>query len=77
MTEHRLRLTKPESGPNVIQRLEEALEMARNGHFSNVIIVATTTDGCVVKAWANHTYPFEMIGQMEVLKQDFINKAID
>ena len=65
------------SGDGVIERLEEALEMAKNGEIENIFIVATTTDNCVVRAWANGLSPFVMVGQIEHAKQEFMNKAIE
>lgn len=79
MTELKVVAIKQEekvSGDCVIERLEEALEMARDGKLENVFIVATTTDKCVVRAWANHLSPFAMIGQIEDAKYEFMSEAI-
>lgn len=79
MTELNVVSIKPEekvSGDCVIERLEEALEMAKNGEIENIFIIAATTDGCMMRAWANHSYPFAMIGQIEDAKYEFMSKAI-
>lgn len=64
------------SGDYVIERLEKALDMARNGEIENIFIIAATTDGCMMRSWANYNHPFAMIGQIEDAKYEFMSKAI-
>ena len=65
------------SGENVIERLEEILEFARNGHVKNVFISAVLNDGCAARSWANGMDPFTMIGQIETGKTEFIAQNIE
>lgn len=68
---------KKESGANVIERLEEALALAREGKIQNVVIACTTTDDCVMRAWANGSDPFVMAGLLEDVKLHFIQNNIE
>lgn len=65
------------SGENVVERIREVLEMAEAGEISNILILGTTTDGAVLSTVANNSDPFQMIGQMEVVKNRFINFSIE
>jgi hypothetical protein len=68
---------KAESGAGVIQRLEEALEMAKAGEVENCFIVFTLTNGNIADCWANRTRPYLMVGAIESAKRDFMNAAMD
>lgn len=64
-------------GENVVQRLEEALALAKEGKIDNLVIVAVGNDGCNYDAWANGRRPFEMMGALESVKLDFFNTMTD
>ena len=49
------------AGANVIERLEEALAMAKQGHIANVLMV--DTDDNVYHGWANGNRPTLIIGE--------------
>ena len=70
------RSIKP-SGEDVIARLEEALAMAKHGGVSNVVVVATMDDGCVMDCWANGKDPFLVVGGIESIKREFMDSAIE
>jgi hypothetical protein len=65
------------SGNNVINMLEEALAMAKDGHVSNVVVLATLHDGSIMDCWANSSEPFLIVGGLESLKLDFMQDTID
>ena len=67
----------PRSGINVIERLEEALEMARQGKIENCIIVMTCFNGDIIDCWANGNSPYVMSGALEATKQEFMNSHIE
>lgn len=64
-------------GENVVERLEEALALAKEGKIDNVMIIAIGNDGCNYDAWANGNRPFKMIGALESTKLDFFNTMTD
>lgn len=66
-----------ESGQNVIERLEEALEMAKKGGIDNCIVIMAGTDGSIVDCWANRNQPFSMIGGIESIKKEFMDACIE
>ena len=66
-----------DNGDMVIERLEEALEMAKKGNIENCIIVMATRDGTVVDCWANRNIPFRMIGALESIKLEFMTACIE
>ena len=68
---------KKESGDNVIDRIEEILEMAKNGHISNVFIAASTTDDALLRCWANSSDCFALAGQIEIGKIEFMANTIE
>ena len=63
---------KTHSDPIVITRLEEALEMAKQGSIMNCALVLVATDGQVLDCWASGDRSFEMVGALESLKLDFM-----
>ena len=69
--------TPKESGEYVVERLEEALGMAKKGLVANVFIAAHCTDGSVTTGWANTTYPFSVVGIAEYGLTKFKNNAIE
>ncbi len=66
-----------EPGDNVVQRLEQALELARKGELSNVVVVAVLNNGDVMDCWANGSQPYAVVGGLEGLKFEFINACIE
>ncbi len=66
-----------EPGDNVVQRLEQALELARRGELSNVVVVAVLNNGDVMDCWANGSQPYAVVGGLEGLKFEFINACIE
>ena len=67
----------PISGENVINRLEEALEFAKQGTICNCMIVMAGNDNSVVDCWANGNKPFVMIGGLESVKREFMDAIIE
>lgn len=65
------------SNPIVLDRLYEAIDMAKEGNINCCAIVMVTHNGCVVDAWANGTQPFVIIGALEALKRDFMDTYIE
>ncbi len=66
-----------EPGDNVVQRLEQALELARKGEIANLAIVAVCNDGDVMDCWANQSNALTMVGGLESLKFEFMNGVIE
>ena len=66
-----------QSNPIVLDRISEAMDMAKEGGIDSCIIIMVTHEGCVVDAWANGTQPFVMVGAIEALKFDYINSQIE
>ena len=66
-----------QNGDMVIERLEEALDMAKQGNIKNCIIVMATNDGAVVDCWANRNVPFLMTGALESIKLEFMTACIE
>lgn len=57
---------------NVIERLEEALDMARQGNISNLMIVMVDTDDNVMHGWANGNRPSLILGEMQCAAYEFM-----
>ncbi len=66
-----------ESNPIVLDRLSEAMDMAREGGIDSCMIIMVSHDGYVVDAWANGKQPFTMVGAIEALKFDYIQSQIE
>ncbi len=66
-----------EPGDNVVQRLEQALELARKGELANIAMVAVCNDGDVMDCWANQSNALTMVGGLESLKFEFMNGVIE
>ena len=64
-------------GENVKQRINEALGFAESNPISNVLIVMVSETGEVFDAWANQSNPFVVVGAMESLKKDFMDRCIE
>ena len=65
------------SGDDVIERLEEALAMAKDGLISNLVLVAAMNDGDVMDCWANGSNPYLIVGGLEGVKRDFMDCVIE
>lgn len=65
------------SGENVVERLEEALELAKAGQLSNIMIVAAGNDGSVMDCWANRSKPHVMVGGLVSLQSEFVVSAME
>ena len=67
--------TLPQHGgacQNVIERLEEALDMAKQGNIANLMIVMVDTDDKVMHGWANGNRPTLIIGEMHCAMHEFM-----
>ena len=67
--------TLPQHGgacQNVIERLEEALDMAKQGNIANLMIVMVDTEDNVMHGWANGNRPFLMIGELYYATNEFM-----
>lgn len=64
------------NGENVIERLEEALEMARNGGINNCIVIMDMSKGEIIDGWANNNNPFVMVGALESVKREFMDACM-
>ncbi len=65
------------NGQHVIERLEEALTMAKKGGVDNCVVIITRTDGSVMDCWANGNKPFVMVGALESVKREFMDAKIE
>ncbi len=65
------------SNPIVLDRLYEAIDMAKQGGIDSCAIVMVMHDGAVVDAWANGNHPFTMVGALETLKFDYMDSQIE
>ena len=72
-------LHKPptENGPNVNDYLEKFIEHVKRGGVENFALVIHNTDQTIMTCWANSNYPYTMIGALDVLKKEFIDRAIE
>ena len=57
---------------NVIERLEEALDMAKKGSIANLMIVMVDTENNVMHGWANGNRPSLMIGELYCATNEFM-----
>jgi len=67
--------TLPQHGgacQNAIERLEEALDMAKQGNIANLMIVMVDTDDRVMHGWANGNRPTLIIGEMHSAMHEFM-----
>lgn len=56
---------------NVIERLQEALDMAKDGKIANAIIVMVDTDDNVYHGWANGNRSTLIIGETYCAMAEF------
>jgi hypothetical protein len=56
----------------VIERLEEALEMAKKGCIANLCIVMVDFDDNVYHGWANGNRPTLIIGELHCAAYEFM-----
>ena len=57
---------------NVIERLDEALTMAKHGNIANVLIVMVDTDDNALHGWANGNRLLLILGEMQCASHDFM-----
>ena len=57
---------------NVIERLDEALDMAKKGNIANLMIVMVDTENNVMHGWANGNRPTLIIGEMYCATHEFM-----
>lgn len=57
---------------NVIERLEEALDMAKQGNIANLMIVMVDTNDSVMHGWANGNRPSLILGEMQCAAYEFM-----
>lgn len=57
---------------NVIERLQEALDMAKAGNIANVCIVMVDTEDNVYHGWANGNRPTLIIGELHCAAHEFM-----
>lgn len=62
---------------SVVAQLEYWLELARSGDIANIIVVGASDSGDVYRGWANGNYPFRMLGELEVVKYQFMHNVIE
>lgn len=62
-------------GSHVIERLQEALDMAKQGKIANVMVVMVDFDSNVMHGWANQNRPALVIGEMQCAAHEFMVSA--
>jgi len=64
---------------DLVEFLEDLLRRAKEGELSCVAVAATTRENQVVTGWSKSgfTPPFTVVGGIELLKRDFMNKEIE
>lgn len=62
-------------GSNVIERLQEALDMANQGKIANVMVVMVDYDNNVMHGWANQNRPTLILGEMQCAAHEFMVAA--
>ena len=68
-------VSMPQSGgacKSVIERLQEALDMAKDGKIANVMVVMVDTEDNVMHGWANGNRPSLMIGELYCATNEFM-----
>lgn len=59
-------------GSNVIERIQEALDMAKSGRIANVCMVMVDHENNVMHGWANHNRPTLILGEMQCAAHEFM-----
>ena len=67
---------KQVSGERVVESLEQALAMAKDGHIKNVVVVCILNNGDVMDVWANGLSRFTMLGALRFVATQFSRIAI-
>lgn len=62
-------------GSHVIERLQEALDMAKSGKIANVMVVMADYDNNVMHGWANQNRPTLILGEMQCASHEFMLAA--
>lgn len=60
---------------NVIERIEELLEMAKNGKVANVLLIAVDFENNVYHGWANANRPTLIIGEGYCALDEFVRST--
>jgi hypothetical protein len=68
---------KLESGENVVNSLEEALEAAKDGNIVTCVIVMIDHDGDIISGWANEEMTCTMLGALELTKQEYMMNVFE
>lgn len=63
--------------PEVIERLESILAMAKAGRVRSVAVVATLSNSETMNGWAGNHNPVGLVGELEVLKRELMDGQID
>ena len=65
------------SDENVVERIEEALALAKEGRVSNFIGIFVLKSGDTMDCWANGNNPVTMVGALESVKREFMDACIE
>ncbi len=65
------------SNPIVMDRIYEALTMAKEGGVDSCMMIMISQNGEVMDCWANGKHPFVMLGALRALERDFMDSQID
>lgn len=61
---------------NVVSALEQMLVLARAGTLTGLVAIGID-NGEIISGWAGDTPPYQTIGALRVLEQEFINTMLD
>lgn len=62
-------------GSHVIERLQDALDIAKWGQIANVMVVMVDFDNNVMHGWANQNRPTLVLGEMQCAAHEFMVAA--
>lgn len=62
-----------EPNQNLVQALEKILEEAKSGELQSFFATGFRADGLRMSCIFPHTNVYEVVGSMEMLKQDYLN----
>lgn len=62
--------------PEALARLEECLELAKEGGIDSFAITMVCNDGTVIDSFSCKRDVYTLIGAIEAIRQRFINKRI-
>lgn len=75
LAEHRK--AEPTRQEQVIEALEKMLAFARKGDVDTVLVIAKRPDGMWQFETAGEAYTTDMVGRLEIIKHDMIEKYIE